>query len=60
MQRGGEDVGFGEVLRGRAEELLAEARDGQATRETAITLLAADALITLACEWTAEMEPALL
>jgi hypothetical protein len=59
MQRAAfsEALGFAAVLRGRAEELLAEARAGAATRDTAITLLAADALMTLACEWTAEMAP---
>jgi hypothetical protein len=56
-QHGGEALGLAEALRGRAEELLAEARDGAPSRETAITLLAADALMTLACEWVAEMAP---
>jgi hypothetical protein len=42
---------FEEELRAVAEELLAEAQAGPPTHETALTLLAADALITLACEW---------
>jgi hypothetical protein len=57
VERGGEALGFAAELRGRAEELLAVARAGAATRDTAITLLAADALMTLVCEWTAEMAP---
>ena len=44
-------------LRAVAQRLLAEAKSGPATRETAMTLLAADALITLSCEWTAEFAP---
>jgi hypothetical protein len=44
-------------LRAIAERLLAEVKSGPATRETAMTLLAADALITLSCEWTAEFAP---
>jgi hypothetical protein len=44
-------------LRVVAERLLVEAKSGPATRETAMTLLAADALITLSCEWTAEFAP---
>ena len=44
-------------LRAVAQWLLAEAKSGPATRETAMTLLAADALITLSCEWTAEFAP---
>ena len=39
------------------EELLAEVKGGPATHDTALTLLAADALITLACEWVAETDP---
>jgi hypothetical protein len=38
-------------LRAVAEDLLAQAQAGPPTHETALTLLAADALITLACEW---------
>jgi hypothetical protein len=45
-------------LQAVAERLLQEAKVGPATRDTAMTLLAADALITLACEWTAEFDPA--
>lgn len=45
------------ALRALAETLLAEAKAGPPTRETAMTLLAADALVTLACEWTAEFAP---
>ncbi len=41
-----------------AQILLDQARRGKANRETAITLLAADALITYACESIAESSPA--
>lgn len=44
-------------LRAAAERLLAEAAGGPPTRETALTLLAADALVTLACEWVADTDP---
>ena len=47
-------------LRSLADVLLAEAKEGPASRETALTLLAADALVTYACEVTAESEPARL
>ena len=48
---------FAQRLHDAGERLLAEAgRDG-AGREVAITLLAADALITLAAEWVAETRP---
>ena len=46
-----------EVLRTLAEALLAEATRGATGRETALTLLAADALVTFACEATAELAP---
>ena len=46
-----------EELRAVAEDLLAVAKSGPPTHETALTLLAADALITLGCEWVGEMEP---
>ena len=44
-------------LRSTAESLMREAQDGPPTHDTALTLLAADALVTLACEWVAETEP---
>jgi hypothetical protein len=44
-------------LRSAAEALLTTAKSGPPTRETALALLAADALVTLACEWVAETEP---
>ena len=44
-------------LRSTAESLMREAQDGPPNHATAITLLAADALVTLACEWVAETEP---
>jgi hypothetical protein len=57
----GEGAGTGDDVAARwqavAERLLAAAKTGPPTRETAVTLLAADALVTLACEWTAEFEP---
>jgi hypothetical protein len=46
-----------EDLQAAAERLLATAKQGGADRGTALTLLAADALVTYACEWTAEFEP---
>jgi hypothetical protein len=58
-----EDVGTAErrnvgsveaTLRGLAEQLLEQAKIGTANHETALTLLAADALITYACEAAAE------
>ncbi len=48
---------FEEELRAVAEDLLAAAKAGPPTHDTALTLLAADALITLACEWVGETEP---
>jgi hypothetical protein len=44
-------------LRRAAERLLNESKDGAATRDSAMTLLAADALVTLACQWAAEHDP---
>ena len=43
-----------------AEELMREAKSAPATRDTAMTLHAADALITFACEAAAETEPSQL
>jgi hypothetical protein len=57
VQRDGTAAEFVAALRTCAEGLLAEARRGSATRETALKLLAADALVTLACEWVAETDP---
>jgi hypothetical protein len=51
------DWSFDEELRALAEALLEEAKGGPPTHDTALTLLAADALITLACEWVGETEP---
>lgn len=51
------DHPFDEELRAVAEDLLAVAKAGPPTHDTALTLLAADALITLACEWVGETEP---
>src|SRR5207247_11074591 len=45
------------ALRAAADALLAEANDGDSGRETALTLLAADALVTYACEAAAEADP---
>ncbi len=49
-----------DALRSFAEMLLEEARAGPPTHDTAITLLAADALITYACEAAAELGPEML
>jgi hypothetical protein len=51
---------FAAELRRRAESLLAEVSAGAPDHATALTLLAADALMTLACEWAAETEPGAL
>lgn len=50
------DGSLGTVLRERAERLLREATAGAADRQTALKLLAADALITLACEHDATFD----
>jgi hypothetical protein len=44
-------------LRAAAETLLAEAAKAPLGREAALALLAADALVTYACEATAETAP---
>jgi hypothetical protein len=51
------DDRFEQRLRAVAERLMEEARSGPPTRETAMTLLAADACVTLACEWAAQHAP---
>lgn len=53
----GDEPAVYEVLRGVAERLLAEAKAGPPTRQTALTLLAADAFMTFACEAVAEAAP---
>ena len=50
-------AGIGDALRDAAERLLAATLAAPPTRDTALTLLAADALITYACEAAAEFEP---
>ena len=40
-----------------AEQLLEQAREGPPTHDTALTILAADALITFACEAAGEADP---
>jgi hypothetical protein len=47
----------GPDLRRAADALLAEAKHGGPGRDTALTLLAADALVTYACEKVAEEAP---
>ncbi len=47
-------------LRDLADRLLEQAKSGPPTHETALTLLAADALVTLACEAVAETDPSRL
>lgn len=61
-QRGGGDgpAAHGTLpdqLKAAGDRLLGEARAGSGSRDTALTLLAADALMTLACEAMAEREP---
>jgi hypothetical protein len=46
-----------EALRTAGEELMLEAKTAPPTYDTAMMLLAADALITFACEAVAEEEP---
>ncbi|MSR05545.1 MAG: hypothetical protein EXR93_00525 [Gemmatimonadetes bacterium] len=46
-----------DTLRSAAEGLLAEAAAAAPSRETALSLLAADALMTYACEAVAELAP---
>lgn len=48
---------YGSDLRVVADRLLEEAIRGTDGRDTALTLLAADALVTYACELTAETAP---
>ena len=43
-----------------AEQLLEQAKSGPPTRDTALTILAADALITFACEAAGEADPSSL
>lgn len=45
------------ALKVLGDRLLEEAKGGPPGRETALTLLAADALMTLACELIAEQNP---
>jgi hypothetical protein len=52
-----DDGAAGPVLRSAAEALLARARTAPPGRETALTLLTADALITYACEAAADAAP---
>lgn len=47
-----------ETLRRAAESLIMKAKSAPQTRDTAMTVLAADALVTLACEALAESDPA--
>jgi hypothetical protein len=46
-----------ERLRQLGDGLLAQAKSEPASRDTALTLLAADALMTFACEALAEVDP---
>jgi hypothetical protein len=49
-QRGDDHGPLHDELRSLAEQLLEEAKHGPQNRDTAMTLLAADTLITFACE----------
>ncbi len=51
---------FPSFLREVADALVEEAQSAPPSRSTALTLLAADALVTLACEAVAESDPAQL
>ncbi|UCG85636.1 MAG: hypothetical protein JSW71_17155 [Gemmatimonadota bacterium] len=46
-----------ETLRKMARRLVEEAKSGPPSHDTAMTLLAADALITFSCEVVAEQQP---
>jgi hypothetical protein len=50
VQRGDGDEPLHDELRRLAERLLEQAKHGPQNRDTAMTLLAADTLITFACE----------
>lgn len=50
-------VALASALKRAGDRLLEEAKAGPPTRETALALLAADALVTLACELLAEQAP---
>ncbi|MEE8193085.1 MAG: hypothetical protein V3T74_10100 [Gemmatimonadales bacterium] len=45
------------ALRAAADQLIEQAKSGPPTRDTALTILAADALITFACEAAGEADP---
>jgi hypothetical protein len=49
-------LGDATVLRAAADALLQEAKQGPPTHDTALTLLAADALITLSCQAVADSD----
>ena len=51
------DRPIADSLRALADSVLSEATAGGAARDAALTLLAADALVTYACEATAETDP---
>jgi hypothetical protein len=57
---GTDEVDVPPALEAVAEQLLAEAKAGPQNRDTALTLLAADTLITFACEAIAERDPGAL
>ncbi|MBI4500113.1 MAG: hypothetical protein HY700_03030 [Gemmatimonadetes bacterium] len=54
------DHSVADALRAVAAAMLEEAKTGGPARDAALTLLAADALVTYACEVTAETDPARL
>jgi hypothetical protein len=60
QQRGGGEGPLHEQQRQLAEQLLEEAKTGPPNHDTALTLLAADTLITFACEAVAERDPGAL
>ncbi len=47
------DADLGAALQATGERLMRVAQCGPANHDTGLTLLAADALVTLACEWNA-------
>jgi len=58
LESGADPLAFSNALRAAAEQLLASSPASPTPPHSeALTLLTADALITLACEWVAEHDP---
>ena len=57
MGSAGVPLAHSALLKTTAEQLMQQAQAGPPTRDTALALLAADALITFACEAAGEADP---